>query len=58
MSAEVFAARSLILSESTTKRRSFLDRPWCKGDEYYIQKLALTLDGVRTTDWIDLSKVD
>ncbi len=58
MSAEVFAARSLILAEPPEQLVAFLDRPWCKGDEYYMQKLALTLDAASPTDWIDLRKSD
>jgi len=43
MSAEVFAARALILHEPADGLARFIDLPWCKGDEYYIQKLALAL---------------
>ncbi len=41
---EVFAARALILNEPSAQLARFLDLPWCKGDEFYIQKLALTLN--------------
>jgi hypothetical protein len=43
MSAEVFAAKALILREPVERLTSYVDLPWCKADEYYIQKLALTL---------------
>ena len=58
MSAEVFAARGLILAESAEKLAGCLDLPWCEGDEYFIQKLALTLDAAGQRDWIDLRKSD
>jgi len=35
-----------------------LDVPWRRCDEYYIQKLALTLDAASLADWIDLRKPD
>jgi hypothetical protein len=54
MSAQVFAARSLILGEPAERLVGFLDRPWCKADEYYIQKLALALDAAGGADWIDV----
>jgi hypothetical protein len=39
MSRDIFAARAFILGEEGLKR--FVDVPWCSGDEYYVQKLAL-----------------
>ncbi|MCX8037899.1 MAG: PQQ-binding-like beta-propeller repeat protein [Candidatus Sumerlaeia bacterium] len=41
---EIFSARALILDEPSDKLARFLDLPWCKGDEFYIQKLALVLN--------------
>ena len=41
MSADVFAARALILNEPADQLARHLDVPWCKGDEYYVQKLAI-----------------
>jgi hypothetical protein len=41
MSNDIFAARALILHEPADRLARFVDMPWCKGDEYYIQKLAL-----------------
>jgi hypothetical protein len=41
LSADVFAARGLILGEKGEELEPFMDVPWCKGDEYYIQKLAI-----------------
>jgi hypothetical protein len=54
LSAEVFAARSLILTEPTERLAAFLDRPWFKADEYCIQKLALALDAASRAEWMDL----
>jgi hypothetical protein len=42
-SLDIFTARSLILTESSEKTAGYLDLPWRHGDEYYAQKLALTL---------------
>jgi hypothetical protein len=38
---DVFAARALILREKPALLSRYVDLPWCKGDETYIQKLAL-----------------
>jgi hypothetical protein len=40
---EIFTARALILDEPAERLRDFLDLPWCRADEFHIQKLALTL---------------
>jgi hypothetical protein len=40
---EIFTARALLLKESSQKLKAWLDLPWCRADEFYIQKLALTL---------------
>jgi hypothetical protein len=40
---EIFSARALILQESPEKLSTYLDLPWCRADEYYLQKLALVL---------------
>jgi hypothetical protein len=40
---DVFAARAMILREKPEMLARYLDLPWCKGDETYIQKLALLL---------------
>ena len=40
---EIFAARALILRQPAAELRTFVDLPWCKADEYYIRKLALTV---------------
>jgi outer membrane protein assembly factor BamB len=47
MSAEIFAAKALILREPAEKLTQYIDQPWCKADEYYIQKLALALAASR-----------
>jgi hypothetical protein len=56
ISAQIFAARSLILGQPAEKLALFLDRPWCKADEYYIQKLALALRAAEPGAWMDLRK--
>jgi outer membrane protein assembly factor BamB len=43
MSAEIFAAKALILREPAERLAAYVDLPWCKADEYYIQKLAMAL---------------
>jgi hypothetical protein len=43
MSAEIFAAKALVLREPADRLKRYIDLPWCKADEFYIQKLALTL---------------
>jgi hypothetical protein len=40
---EIFSARALILGESGKDLAPFIDLPWCRADEFYVQKLALTL---------------
>jgi hypothetical protein len=40
---EIFSARALVFGETGTKLRGFVDLPWCRADEYHIQKLALVL---------------
>jgi hypothetical protein len=40
---EIFTARALILNHPATELERYLDLPWCRGDEFYIQKIALTL---------------
>jgi hypothetical protein len=44
MSNEIFAARAAILHHPATQLEKYIDIPWCKADEYYIQKLALLSD--------------
>ena len=44
MSAEVFAARALLLREPAAELEACLDLPWCKADLFYIQKLAHCLE--------------
>ena len=40
---EIFTARALLLNESPERLQRCLDLPWCRADEFYIQKLALLL---------------
>jgi hypothetical protein len=41
MSAEIYAAKALILEAPAEQLAHHVDIAWCKADEYYIQKLAL-----------------
>jgi hypothetical protein len=40
---EIFNAKALLIGESPEQLTAYLDIPWCRADEFYIQKLALTL---------------
>lgn len=40
----------MILGEAAGKLAGVVDIPWCRGDEHYIQKLALVL-GVGRVRW-------
>jgi len=51
MSAEVFAAKALILHEPAEKLTSYLDIPWCKADLFYIQKLVLCIEAHGKLTW-------
>ena len=51
MSAEVFAAKALILHEPAEKLISYLDIPWCKADLFYIQKLVLCIEAYGKVTW-------
>ena len=42
-SMEIFSARALVLAEPAAVLQKFVDLPWCRADEFYIQKVALTL---------------
>jgi len=42
---DIFTARALVLDESPEQLEQYLDLPWCRADEYFIQKLALILRG-------------
>jgi hypothetical protein len=41
MSADIFAAKAMLLNEPAERLARYVDLPWCRGDEYYVQKLAL-----------------
>ena len=56
MSAEIFAARAMILGEPPETLRGFLDLPWCKADLLYIGKLTGCLDASGKTPWQDVRK--
>jgi outer membrane protein assembly factor BamB len=51
MAQEVFAARAMILGEKPEDLQKCLDIPWCRGDETYVQKLALLLNGSGSVFW-------
>jgi hypothetical protein len=51
MSAEVFAARALILREPAEKLTRLLDIPWCKADLFYIQKLVFCIEAHGKVTW-------
>jgi len=51
MSAEIFAAKALILCESAEKLTGYLDIPWCKADLFYIQKLVLCIEAHGNVTW-------
>jgi hypothetical protein len=53
MSAEVFAAKALILREPVEKLTGYLDIPWCKADLFYIQKLVLCIEAYGNVIWRD-----
>ncbi len=40
---EIFTARALLLHEPPERLQRHLDLPWCRADEFYLQKLALIL---------------
>jgi hypothetical protein len=53
LSAEVFAARALILREPGGKLERFLDIPWCKADLFYIQKLVYCIEAYGQVTWVN-----
>lgn len=54
MSAEIFAAKALILREPAEKLRRYLDIPWCKADLFYIRKLVHCLEADGANHWQDV----
>jgi hypothetical protein len=54
MSAEIFAARALILGESRDKLAAYLDLPWCRADLLYLQKLIACLEASGRSSWEDV----
>jgi hypothetical protein len=51
VSADVFAARALILQQPAGELAGYLDIPWCKGDEFYLRKLALCCEAFNRSEW-------
>jgi len=51
---QVFAARAMLLTEGPDALAGYLDIPWCRGDEYHIQKLALLLNSAIEASWKSL----
>ena len=56
MSAEIFAARALVLGEAAARLKTLLDLPWCKADLFYIQKHVLCIEADGETAWRDVRK--
>lgn len=56
VSAEVFAARALVLDEPAAKLSQTLDIPWCKADLFHVQKLVFCLDAAVPPAWKDVSR--
>jgi hypothetical protein len=55
MSAEVFAAKALIINEQADKLARYLDIPWCKADLFYIQKLVFCIEAHGKVTWKSVS---
>jgi len=55
MSAEVFAARALVLRDPAEKLTRFLDIPWCKADLFYIRKLVFAIEAHGKVLWQDVN---
>jgi hypothetical protein len=53
-SLDIFQARAWILGEPAAKLAGFIDIPWCRGDEYYVEKLALVLSAAAGTRWVEV----
>jgi hypothetical protein len=43
MPRDIMAARAWLLEDDPAKLTTYLDIPWCRGDEYQIQKIAMVL---------------
>jgi hypothetical protein len=41
LSRDVFAAKAMILGERAETLAKYVDVPWCRADEYFVQKLAM-----------------
>ena len=57
VSADIFAARALILGEPVKNLSTYIDLPWCKADEYYIQKLTLRCAAGLPIRWKDTRSI-
>jgi len=53
MSAEIFAAKALILNEPAARLKSYIDIPWCKADLFYTQKIILCIEAHGNVTWRD-----
>ena len=51
VTAEIFAAKALILYEPAEKLISYLDIPWDKADLFYIQKLIFCIEACGEITW-------
>jgi hypothetical protein len=54
VAGDIFAARRWILGQSAEELGPCIDRPWCRADLHYIQKLVLTLEAARPRRWSDV----
>ena len=50
-SADIFAARALVLGEPGRTLEGFLDIPWCKADLFHIRKLVLCIEAHGEAVW-------
>ena len=48
---DIFNARAMILRQPKDALLPQVDLPWCKADEFYIQKLAMALHNVEGEEW-------
>jgi len=50
MSEEIFSAQALVLRRPVHELAARLDVPWCRGDLFFVRKLACTLSAMTQTD--------
>jgi hypothetical protein len=52
-SLDIFQARAWILGEPAAKLAGFVDIPWCRADEYHVEKIAMVLAAAAGTRWVE-----